>query len=245
MANALYQKARTKFLNARAVLNVTNATNANPIVITTDRAHGLSNGATVHIEGVGGNTNANGRFTTANVASTTFELSGITGNGAYTSGGEVLLTGAQLQKNSQIIRWGVGNTGDLTYGDNIKVALVDSGVYPASGTVNQAIANHEFMSDVTAGGATIARTTTALQSKTATTGSGDTLIGGVADAADAVFTAVSGAVSEYLVIYKDTGTDSTSPLIAYIDTATGLAVTPNGADINVIWDGGSNRILKI
>lgn len=70
--------------------NVIGATNAAPIVITTSRsaggaafAHGLSNGATVTIASVEGNTAANGTFTVANVTSTTFELVGSVGNGAY------------------------------------------------------------------------------------------------------------------------------------------------------------------
>ena len=56
---------------------------------------------------------------------------------------------------------------------------------------------------------------------------------GVFDAADVAFTTVTGDPSEVLVIYKDTGSAATSPLIAYIDTATGLPVTPNGGNINV------------
>ena len=36
------------------------------------------------------------------------------------------------------------------------------------------------------------------------------------------FTSVTGPSIEAIVIYADTGTESTSPLIAYIDTATGL-----------------------
>ena len=55
--------------------------------------------------------------------------------------------------------------------------------------------------------------------------------GGAADAADCTFTAVSGATINAIVICKDTGTEATSPLIAYIDTATGLPITPNGGDI--------------
>jgi hypothetical protein len=47
------------------------------------------------------------------------------------------------------------------------------------------------------------------------------------------FTAVTGDVSEAVILYKDTGVAATSPLIAYIDTATGLPVTPNGGDITV------------
>lgn len=68
---------------------------------------------------------------------------------------------------------------------------------------------------------------------------------GVADAADVTLTAVSGSASAYLVIARDTGVDATSPLIALIDTATGLPVTPNGGDITIQWDSGANKIFKL
>lgn len=61
---------------------------------------------------------------------------------------------------------------------------------------------------------------------------------GVFDAADTVFTTLSGDQSESLIIYKDTGTESTSSLIARWDTATGLPLTPNGADVTVVWAAG-------
>ena len=47
------------------------------------------------------------------------------------------------------------------------------------------------------------------------------------------------------MIYRDTGTEATSPLIAYIDTATGLPITPNGGDIIVVWDDGANKIFRL
>ena len=56
---------------------------------------------------------------------------------------------------------------------------------------------------------------------------------------------MTGDPSEALLIYKDTGTEATSPLIAYIDTATGLPVTPNGGNITVTWDNGTNKIFKL
>lgn len=113
--------------------------------------------------------------------------------------------------------------------DNIKVVLVDTNDYTVS------IDTHEFLSDV-ASGARVA-TSSNLASKTSTLG--------VADAADVTLSAVTGDQSEALVIYKDTGSAATSPLIAYIDTATGLPVTPNGADITITWDNGSNKIFKL
>lgn len=56
-----------------------------------------------------------------------------------------------------------------------------------------------------------------------------------------------------IIIYNPAGVNETSgftwvtesPLLAYIDTATGLPVTPNGADITVAWDSGANRIYKL
>lgn len=113
--------------------------------------------------------------------------------------------------------------------DNIKVVLVDSGAY----TVN--LATHEFLSDV-AGGARIA-TSGNLASKTSTAG--------VADAADVTLAAVTGAVSEYLIVYKDTGTAATSPLLLFVDTAGGLPVTPNGGDVLISWDNGANKLFKL
>lgn len=113
--------------------------------------------------------------------------------------------------------------------NNIKAILVDTGAY----TVN--LSTHDNLDDIAAG-ARIA-TSGNLASKTVTDG--------VADAADVTFSAVSGATVEAIVLYKDTGTESTSRLIAYIDTATGLPVTPNGGDITVQWDNGSNKIFKL
>lgn len=68
---------------------------------------------------------------------------------------------------------------------------------------------------------------------------------GVADADDVVFSAVTGAESESLDCYQHTGTEGDSALVFNIDTATGLPITPNGADITVVWDSGSNRIFRL
>lgn len=113
--------------------------------------------------------------------------------------------------------------------DTIKAVLIDTGTY----TVN--LSAHEFLSDVGSG------------SRIATSGAftGKATTGGAADANDVTFTSVTGASIEAIVLYKDTGTDATSPLIAFIDTATGLPITPNGGDIIVTWDNGANKIFKL
>lgn len=120
--------------------------------------------------------------------------------------------------------------GDLDWSaQTIKAVLVDLADYTPQ------IDTHEFLSDIPAG-ARVA-TSAAFTSKTSTLG--------VADAADISFTTVVGDQAEALVIYQDTGTVGTSRLIAFIDTATGLPVTPNGGNINVTWDNGANRIFKL
>ncbi len=72
-----------------------------------------------------------------------------------------------------------------------------------------------------------------------------TTTAGVADAADTTFTTLTGDVSESLIIYKGTLTDTTSPLIAKIDTAAGLPFTPNGGDAIIVYDSGANKIFKL
>lgn len=118
--------------------------------------------------------------------------------------------------------------GDIDWAvDDIKCVLVDTGTYTVQ------IDTHDFHDDLSG----IIATSANLGTKTVTLGT--------ADAADVTFTAVSGATVEAVVIYKDTGNTATSPLIAYIDTATGLPVTPNGGDITITWDAGSDKIFTL
>lgn len=72
-----------------STVNVSGATNASPIEITTSISHGLLTGSQVSIASVGGNTAANGINTITVTALNKFTLNGTTGNGAYTSGGVV------------------------------------------------------------------------------------------------------------------------------------------------------------
>lgn len=61
---------------------------------------------------------------------------------------------------------------------------------------------------------------------------------GVFDAADTVFPALSGDQSESLILLEDSGVEATSDLLTRWDTATGLPLTPNGADVTVVWAAG-------
>ena len=90
--------------------------------------------------------------------------------------------------------------------DTIKVLLVDTGAYTPQ------TATHEYLSDISSS-ARIAGPIVLSSKSTA---------GGAADAADVTFASVTGASIEAIIIFKDTGSEATSPLIAFIDTATGL-----------------------
>lgn len=60
---------------------------------------------------------------------------------------------------------------------------------------------------------------------------------GVFDAADAVFTALTGDQVERLILFKDTGVEGTSILLAIYDTfGSGMPLTPNGGDVTVQWN---------
>ena len=68
-------------------LAVAGATKTSPIQITTALPHGLSTNNRLAIAGVTGNTNANGSWTIVVTSSTTFTLTGSTGNTTYSGGG--------------------------------------------------------------------------------------------------------------------------------------------------------------
>ena len=113
-----------------------------------------------------------------------------------------------------------GNIDWLT--DNIKVVMVDHGTdVPIPGT-------DEHLSDIGAG----ARVATSSNL------SGKTVVAGVISASNPTITAVSGATVESLLVYKDTGAEVTSPLIAYIDSTSdfSLPFTPNGSDVTIQWN---------
>ncbi len=101
----------------------------------------------------------------------------------------------------------------------VKVALIDTGTY----TYNSA---DQFWSSASSASVGTPQT---IGSKTFTNGT--------FDGADVTFTAVTGNSVEALILFIDTGSSATSPLVAYIDTSvTGLPVTPNGGDITITWN---------
>lgn len=120
--------------------------------------------------------------------------------------------------------------GDIDWiADDIRGILIDTGLYSVD------LVNHDFLDDIPAGARESALEALSGQSTSA----------GIADADDLTFPLITGATIEAIILYKHTGTESTSQLIAYIDTATGIPVTPNGGDIIILWDNGANKIFKL
>lgn len=116
---------------------------------------------------------------------------------------------------------------------DVRALLIDVGAGGSEYTFNAA---HEYLNSVPVGARRAGPI--ALTSKAATDGA--------ASAANVTFTSVAaGAAIEGIILYVHTGTDSTSVLIAYIDTATGLPITPNGGDIILAWDTGVNKIFRL
>ena len=111
--------------------------------------------------------------------------------------------------------------------NTIKVALV-TGAYTYS-------ASHQYYSSVSAA---VIGTPATLTNKTVTEG--------VFDADDVTFSSVTGNQVTKILLYQDTGTASTSPLIALFDTAAaGLPITPNGGNITIAWSNDAARIFRI
>ena len=120
--------------------------------------------------------------------------------------------------------------GNLNLSSNtVTIALVDTDVYTFSSA-------HEDRADIP-NSAVVSES--ALANKVITNG--------VFDADDATFSSVSGANCEALILYhtNSQGGNTASRLIAYIDTATGLPILPNGGDITVRFSSGASKIFAL
>ena len=117
--------------------------------------------------------------------------------------------------------------------DTIKVAAVNTTVAGSNYTVN--LATDQYLSAIPT--AAIIAKSSALTTPAVTAG--------VARADNVNLGSVTGNRIDALVIYKDTGNVSTSPLIGYIDTGTGLPLTPNAGAIEISWDTGANGIFAL
>lgn len=114
--------------------------------------------------------------------------------------------------------------------DDIRLVLVDTLDY----TVN--LITHEFLSDIPVAGRV--SISDLLTNKT-------TVNGWAGTSSNIVFENVFGDSCEAMIVFKDTGSPTTSPLLAYFDNGiTNLPITPNGARITFIVD-NANGLFQI
>jgi len=97
-------------------------------------------------------------------------------------------------------------------------------------------ASHKFVSDLTSGNIVV---------RSAAGVTGKTVTNGVANHSALTLSAVTGSAIARLVYYKYNAADASARLICFIDTATGLPVTPNGGDITITPDAGANKLFKL
>lgn len=109
--------------------------------------------------------------------------------------------------------------------DTIKMAVVtDAYTYSTA---------HEFFTDLTVVG-----TPATLASKSIT--------GGVFDAADtSTGVLAAGSTTKAVVLFKDTGSGATSPLLAYLDGITGFPFATTGSSGTIVWPNGSAKIFSL
>lgn len=116
---------------------------------------------------------------------------------------------------------------DLVAGNTLKACLVST----TTGVTNYVYsAAHQFFSSVPS--ASILAPGVALSGKAVAAGS-LTAASVVLPSVPAPTGANAAATGQALIIYNDTGVAGTSQLVAYMDTETGLPVTPNGANITI------------
>ena len=114
--------------------------------------------------------------------------------------------------------------------DDIRAVLVDAADFTF-------VANtHRNLSDIP-GAARVGISAATLANKSNTNG--------VLDADDHTIAGVTGDEFEEVYLYYHSGTESTSTLLIRLDTGTNLPFTPVGGNINLIWDNGANRIVKL
>lgn len=94
------------------------------------------------------------------------------------------------------------------------------------------LATDNFLSDITAAG--LVGSAVALANKTVTNG--------VFDADDTTIPAVSGDSVEAVLLYINTGVNTTSRLIGFFD---GVALTPNGSGVLIQWPSVASRIFAL
>ena len=288
MGAALFEKGREGFLDGSidwdtdtikaalvrlstadvGVKAITGATNATPIVITAT-AHGFANGDLVLIDGVGGNLAANGIWKVANQATNTFELqrpdgTNVVGSAAYTSGGYAVCLGPSTSGDmwddfdgclvntaqtlaGKTVTSGVADANDVTYttvaaGAQIEGILLykDTGTPSTSRVVTINIGKQIV---TVAKDAASSDTTLWVEPLAAGIASGEVLT--FSNGASATLNGAASAGARSITVNSLAAAIAAGHRALAKSSGAGLPVTPNGNDISVTWDNGTNKIFKL
>jgi hypothetical protein len=245
---------------------ISGATNATPIVITAT-SHGFSNNDIVYISGVGGNLAANGYWLVVSATTNTFAITDLSGNnavgsGSYTSGGRAINMGPSISINwSELSGCLVGSLTNLS-GESAAQGVANASTLTftsVSGNPCQAIALFKNTGTSTTSKlialisgdfiVTCAKTT----SSSATSLPVDPLKYGIANGtvltfsngASATLSAGANAGDRTLTVSSTAATISAGNVALAPQINSGLPVTPNGNNIVVTWDSGTNKIFKL
>lgn len=163
-----------------------------------------------------------------------FYFDAVTGLPAATNGGVITVPwGDDVKKIARITTpaYPLGAEKMLSGAINFSSDTIKVRLLPASYVYD---AGHEFLDDLPAG----IGTDQTLTSKSITNG--------VFDAADAAFGALaSGSSIGSILLYKSTGTDSTSPLLIRFSDTVGLPYDTNGATYTQQWNNGTSKIFRL
>lgn len=114
---------------------------------------------------------------------------------------------------------------------NFSADTIKAVALPSSYGYNAA---HEFLADV----GTVIGAAQTMTSKSITSG--------VFDAADVPLGALAaGGTLASILIYKDTGSAATSPVLLHLTDVTGLPLATSGAEITVRWSDGASKIFSL
>jgi len=119
--------------------------------------------------------------------------------------------------------------------EEIKMLVDVVGVYLVTASYALALTTDDYLDDVPSQHI-VARGTLANVAVAST---------GVVDADDSLLTLVTGSIVTKIILAIDTGNIATSPLLAALDTATGLPLTPNGGNVTIQWDSGASKIFAL
>lgn len=244
---------------------IASSTNATPIVITAT-SHGFANGDLVYIDGHATNTCANGVWRIANQAANTFELTNpvsganAVGNGVGGATGYAVnlgpstvsdffddfnacLVGAKVNLTGNTIVAGVADANDSTHtavtGATVEaVAIIrDTGTDSTSEMVCLITGKHIVTCNTN-----LAAGTTLLVEPLVAAIPNSTVLA-FSTGQTATLTALANAGDRSLTVSSTTITAGGRALAPA--TGSGLPVTPNGGNIVVAFDSGTNKIFKL